>query len=183
MILRIEDLQSMATKVLAAVDSNDLSLVTETLQLKTEGNILGVSVTNGDYYAKVKLDVGENINFHATVNANLFLKLIAQTTTDTVELTCHDTYLQIKGNGTYKLPLICVDDVQLTLPEINISNPTVNFIISGAILNSINQYNSKELTKGVISKPIQKFYYVDEQGALTFTSGACVNSFTLAQAG
>lgn len=179
MILRIEDLQAMAGKVLAAVDSNDLSLVTETLQLKTENNILYVSVTNGDYYVKVKLDVGDNINFHATVNANLFLKLLSQITTDTVEFTRHDTYLQIKGNGTYKLPLIFVDDKLLTLPEISIQNPTSSFSISGAILNSIAQYNSRELTKGIISKPVMKFYYIDDKGAITFTSGACVNSFNL----
>ena len=46
---------------------------------------------------------------------------------------------------------------------------------------SILQFNSKELSKGIISRPIQKLYYVDEHGALTFTTGACVNSFELQQ--
>ena len=65
--------------------------------------------------------------------------------------------------------------------SINIDNPTVNFEIDSNILLSILQYNSKELTKGIISKPIQKLYYMDEEGCVTFTTGACVNSFTLAQ--
>ena len=56
---------------------------------------------------------------------------------------------------------------------------TTNFPIKADILNSILTYNSKELSKGIISKPIQKLYYMDELGAITFTSGACVNSFTL----
>lgn len=52
--------------------------------------------------------------------------------------------------------------------------------VDSSILNSILQFNSKELSKGVISRPIQKLYYVDEHGAITFTTGACVNSFSLA---
>ena len=32
---------------------------------------------------------------------------------------------------------------------------------------------------GVVSNPIQRLYYMDERGAVTFTSGACINNFTL----
>ena len=48
------------------------------------------------------------------------------------------------------------------LPKADIENITAEFLISADILNSILQYNSKELTKGTISKPVQKLYYVDE---------------------
>ncbi len=179
MILRIEQIQNACGKILAAVDSNALSVLTETLQLKTADKNLYISVTNREYFAQVKIPMNENIDFHATVNANLFLKLVSQITTDTIELNIVDSTLILKGNGTYKLPLIFDGDGLLELPEIEIGNPTVNFQIDSAVLLSMLQYNSKELTKGIISKPIQKLYYMDEQGAVTFTTGACVNSFTL----
>lgn len=180
MILRSEDLQSLCTKILAAVDSNELSVVTETLQLKTDGQFLFVSVTNREYYAEVKIDIDEVVDFHATVNANLFLKLISQITTDTIELIIKENSLIVKGNGTYNLPLIFDGDKLLELPEITINNPTCELNISSDILNSILLYNSRELLKGTMSKTVQKMYYVDEQGAITFTSsGACVNGFTL----
>jgi hypothetical protein len=51
--------------------------------------------------------------------------------------------------------------------------------IASGILHSILQYNSKELQKGSIVRPVQKLYYVDEKGAITFTTGACVNNFAL----
>ena len=181
MILRIEEIQNACGKILAAVDSNTLSVLTETLQLKTAEKNLYISVTNREYFAQVKIPMSEDIEFHATVNANLFLKLISQITTDTIEINIVDNSLIIKGNGTYKLPLIFDGDGLLELPEIEIGNPTVNFEIDSNILLSILQYNSKELTKGIISKPIQKLYYMDEEGCVTFTTGACVNSFTLAQ--
>lgn len=181
MIIRTEELKDICGKILAAVDSSELSAVTETLELKTEGNFLFISVTNREYYAQVKLDLGEHEDFHATVNATLFLKLISQITTDTIEMNTVGNSVVIKGNGTYNLPLIFDGEKLLELPEINIDNVTNEFNISSSILMSILNYNSKELSKGTISKPVQKLYYVDDQGAITFTSGACVNSFNLEQ--
>ena len=181
MILRIEEMQDACSKILAAVDSNNLSVLTETLQIKTEDNQLFISVTNREYFAKVSIAIDTNVDFHATVNANLFLKLISQITTETIEMTLIDNCLVLKGNGTYKLPLIFDGDTLLELPEIKIYNPTVNFVIDSEHLLSILQYNSKEITKGSVTKPIQRLYYMDEKGALTFTTGACVNNFTLDQ--
>ena len=181
MILRIESLQEACKNILAAVDNNELSAITETLELITKGNFLYINVTNREYFAQVKIDINDEIDFHATVNATLFLKLISQVTTDTVEIDIKDTYITVKANGTYKIPLIFDGEKLLELPEIKIENPTNQFNIPSSILKSILNYNSKELLKGTISKPVQKLYYVDDHGAITFTNGACVNSFTLEQ--
>lgn len=179
MIIRSEKFQDICSKILPAVDTNETSTLSATLELVTRDKVLYVNVTNREYYVQVKLDLDEDIDFHATVNANLFLKLISQITTDTIELSVDDTNIKIKGNGNYKLPLIYDDDKLLELPTINIINETNTFNIKSDILKSILQFNSKELTKGVASKPVQKMYYVDENGAITFTSGACVNNFSL----
>jgi hypothetical protein len=180
-IIRTEDLKDICSKILTAVDSTELSIVTETLELIANGDTLTVGVTNREYYAEVKFKLDEEQNFHATVNATLFLKLVSQITTDTIELGVDGNSLVVRGNGTYKLPLIFDGEELLKLPKIEIENKTAEFAISADILNSILHYNSKELTKGIISKPVQKLYYVDEFGAITFTNGACVNSFTLPQ--
>ena len=179
LIIRIEEIQQACGKILTAVDSNSLSVLTETLQIKTENKKMYISVTNREYLAKVKIDIPEDVEFLATVNANLFLKLVSQITTDTIELSVVDSTLILKGNGVYKLPLIFDSEKLLELPEIEIDNPTVEFDVDSNALLSLIQYNSKELTKGQPSHPMQKMYYVDEKGAITFIFGACVNSFTL----
>lgn len=179
LIIRIEEIQQACGKILAAVDSNSLSVLTETLQIKTENKKMYISVTNREYLAKVKIDIPEDVEFLATVNANLFLKLVSQITTDTIELSVVDSTLILKGNGVYKLPLIFDGEKLLELPEIDIDNPTVEFDVDSNALLSLIQYNSKELTKSQPSHPMQKMYYVDEKGAITFIFGACVNSFTL----
>lgn len=179
MIIRTEILQESCAKILNAVDSNVLSAVTETLEIRNEGKQLSMSVTNREYFVKILF--GDNIEdeIHATVNANLFLKLISKITSETIELHTDDKSLYVKCNGDYKLPLIYDGDKLLELPTISIENVTETFDVDSSILHSIVNYNSKELGKGTISKPIQRLYYVDSDGAITFTTGACVNKFSI----
>lgn len=179
-IIRTDELKDICSKILTAVDDSDLTIVTETLQLRTKDNTLYLAVTNREYFVEIKTNLtGEVGEFNATVNAKLFLKLISQITTETIEFNAVDTTLVIKGNGTYKLPLIFNGEELLELPIIEIENPTCEMNVSSENLLSILQYNSKELQKGSIVRPVQKMYYVDEKGCITFTTGACVNSFAL----
>lgn len=181
MIIRSEEFKNICAKILSALDSNPLSPITDTVELKTDVGYLYINITNMDYFVQCKVETGNSEDFHAAVNAGLFLKLVSLITTDTIELIIRDNQLILKGNGTYKIPLIYQNDSIMTLPEITIQNPTANFEIDSNVLLSILQYNSKEVNKeGVIVKPVQKLYYVDDYGALTFTSsGGCVNSFRL----
>lgn len=179
MIVSTEQFKDAASKVLASVDSNELSAITETLELKTENNNLYMNVTNKEYYVSVKLPEATNEKIHATVNANLFLKLVSQVTTSDIELNVADTNLEVKANGSYKLPLIFDGDKLLEMPDIIIDNKTVEMDIQSDCLKSILNYNSRELQKGTPLKPIQSFYYIDEKGAITFRQSACVNMFDL----
>ena len=180
MIIRCEELQKVCSKILFAVDPNSLSMITETLAIYTEKNFLYLAVTNREYYVKIKLDIQEEVEFNATVSADLFLKLISKMTTETVTFDIEDNYLVITGNGTYKLPMIYEGDTLLSLPEITINNITSEFDVETSVLSNIVNYNSRELSKKyVIANPVQSMYYIDNKGCITFTSGACVNKFSL----
>ena len=179
MIIKTDAFKKIGATILAAIDNSEISTLTETLELKTVGRTLYLNTTNGEYYVSVTFPLDHDEDFHATVNANLFLKLLAATTSEDIELTIKDTYVLVKGNGTYKLPLIFEGDHLLELPKICLENKTLEMKIGGAILESIDNYNSKELLRGTISHPVQKMYYMDEQGCITFTTGACINNFQL----
>jgi DNA polymerase III sliding clamp (beta) subunit (PCNA family) len=182
MIIRTELIKETCAKILTAVDDSAIGVVTEMLELNIENDTLHLYVTNKEYFAEVKLPLGETVApLNATVNAKLFLKLIAQMTSDTIEFRVDENVLTVKGNGTYKLPLIFENDNMLHLPRISIDNVTSEMTIDGELLMSILTYNSKEIQKNSVVKPVQKLYYVDESGCITFTSGACVNSFTLSK--
>lgn len=177
--LKSEELKDICSKILTAVDSNGLSEITETLELVLIDKVLYLNVTNREYFVKIKLLTNVDGDFHATVHAELFLKLISKITTELVTLEIKDNSLLINGNGTYKLPMVYNGNELLTLPKIEIINETNSFTVPGSILNSIYIYNSKQFAMGNIVNPIQSLYYVDEQGAITFTTGATVNKFSI----
>ena len=179
MILRIEELKDLCTIILPAVDSTDFSSLTDTLELHAHNGQLDFSITNKEYFLETFVKIDDNIDFRATVNANLFVKLISQTTTDTLEFVVDNQSLIIKGNGKYKLPLIYDGDELFKLPRISVTNNQANIDIDGNILYSIFLYNTKQLSVGTLSRPVQKLYYVDSEGCITFTSGACVNKFSV----
>lgn len=179
MILKLKDIKDVSAKILASVDSSDLSVTSDVLELQGDGSVLNLCISNGEYYVKVKVPVGESEKIHATVKANLFLKLVSQLTTEVVEFNIVDNSLVITGNGVYKLPLIFMNDSMLELPKILVSNVSESFVINTDIFKSISVYNSKEMLKNGVIKPVQKFYYIDSQGCITYSSGACVNQFTL----
>lgn len=179
MIIRIEDLKNVSKAILSAVDGNEASTINETLELVVKNDIFSMNVTNREYYTRVTCNAPDEEDFHATVNANLFLKLVSQITTDTVEFFIKDNALTIKGNGVYKLPLIYDNDKLLELPEITIGTVTNEFDVDSEILVGILNYNSKQLNVGVPTRAVQRMYYIDDKGAITFTTGACVNSFEL----
>lgn len=179
MILNSKDFIEACQSILFAIDNKNVSLLTETLELSASGKVLNLNVTNKEYYVTVKFNLEEEVTLKAAVDAKLFLSLISKITSETIEITAEENFIKIKGNGDYKIPMIYNNGELMSLPTIEINNITNDMNISSSILQSILIYNSKELQRGIAAKPVQKYYYVDDHGAITFTSGACVNSFSL----
>ena len=149
------------------------------MELEANGKALHLNVSNKEYYVSISLPLEEEATLRAVVDAKLFLALISKVTTKTIELTTTDVALVVKANGTYKFPLKYDVDSMVVLPKILVSNPTSNFVVSGVTLNSILANNSREINPDS-TKDVQKLYYLDQEGCITFTnSSACVNSFTL----
>lgn len=179
MKLKTDILKDLCQKIGLGIDNNDMSIITSSLSIKLDKGILYMGITNREYYLTTFLCVQASDEFDATVNASLFTKLISQITTEFVELYIDSATLIVCGNGNYKIPVIYENNCMLKLPEITISNITNDFSIDGNILYSINTINGKEMSKGVITKQVQKYYYLDSDGAITFNTGACVNNFTI----
>lgn len=179
MIINTIDFKKVCATILSATDGSELSTLTETLELRTEQNMLYLSTTNKEYYVRIAFGLDHEEAFHASVNANLFLKLMAAITSETIELTIQGTTLFIKANGNYKLPIITENDTVMEIPVISIANKTLEMNIASSVLDSIVTHNSKQLAIGSVAKPVQKMFYVDHKGCITFTTGACVNTFEL----
>ena len=180
MVLKTEVLQEVCKSILIAVDNQQLNLVSEVIELTLKDSVFTINTTNKEYFVSTNFNVDlPNESFHAVVNASLFLNLVAKLTTEKVELTVDGNSLSISSNGKYRVPIIFEDDHMVELTPIVINNETANFKIKNEILQSIFNYNSKELLKATAPSPANSLYYVDNEGCITYNSGACVNTFTL----
>ena len=179
MIIKTKDFAEVASKIKEAVSLDENAA---NLEVVAKGTSLFLNVTNKEFYVSVKYELTEETNFAATVDASLFLDLVSQITAEEFKLNVDDRALIVtSGKSKYKLPMIYDNDKLMSLPIIKINNKTVEMPISYDILNSILTVNSKEITKvkKLEVNELQKMYYIDETGCFTFTTGACVNSFTL----
>lgn len=179
MVLKTKELKEVASKILIATGIDKSAA---NLELTAQDTSLFLNVTNKEYFCSVKYPLDEAVSLRAVVDAAQFLNLIAGLTTDTFELTVKDTYINIKANkSNYKLAMIFENDHLMELPAIIIQNKTVEMPISNDILQSILNVNGKEIekAKNLDVNELQKLYYIDETGAFSFTTGACLNSFTL----
>ena len=181
MILKTKLFQEAANKILVAVG---LDRANANLELAAKSNALFLRVTNREQYAAVKFELEEPTDFRAVVDANLFLNLISGINTEEFELNINDTNVVVKaGRSSYKLAMIYENDQLMKLPIIKLDPDqiTVNMSISYDILMSILNVNGKEIQKAkkLDVNELQRYYYIDETGCFTFTTGACVNAFTL----
>lgn len=87
MILQSKAFTEACQYILAAIDNKNASLFTETLELKTEGDLLKMNVTNREYWVSVSFKPETIEPLNAAVNAKLFLSLISKITSPTIELT------------------------------------------------------------------------------------------------
>lgn len=179
MNIKLKEFKEVASKILLAVDGKDAS----NLRLRAKEGFLTLSVANQEYFVCVKMPLDTEEDLAATVDAQLFLKLITGLDTETFTLEVSNNVLLVKaGKGNYKLAMIYNKDQLLDLPPIIIQNKTVTMPISKDILESILNVNGKEMSKlKYLTNPkeAQKHYYIDECGCFTYTTGACVNAFTL----
>lgn len=181
MILKTKTFQEAANKILVAVG---LDRAAANLELAAKDTALYLRVTNREYYVAVKFDLQEPTDFRAVVDANLFLNLISGINTEEFELTVKDNYVLVKaGKSNYKLAMIYENDQLMKLPVIKLDKDqvTIDMGIAQDILLSILNVNGKEIQKAkrLDVNELQRYYYIDETGCFTFTTGACVNSFSL----
>jgi len=181
MILKTKTFQEAANKILVAVS---LDRAAANLELAAKDTTLYLRVTNREYYVAVKFELEETSDFRAVVDANLFLNLISGITTEEFELTINDTNVVVKaGRSSYKLAMIYENDQLMKLPIIKLAadEVTVEMSVDFEILMSILNVNGREIQKAkkLDVNELQRYYYIDETGCFTFTTGACVNSFTL----
>lgn len=104
-------LQALVTKAIKGAGFNKLLPITNKIGIEVKNGIIRLCTSDGTNYLYVKEDYAdESQSFSATVDADIFSKLILKTTSEGIELTIENNTLIVEGNGKYKIPLAMNDD-------------------------------------------------------------------------
>ncbi|WP_300924674.1 hypothetical protein [uncultured Clostridium sp.] len=174
-------IKDLTSKINKGIEGERTVRTSELLELSVLNNQLKLAVTNTQFY--LSLDVPSAIeseeNLHVTVDADAFIKLISKTTTDEIILEQKNGNLYFKGNGEYIFPIELDKDGNIkVLPTIDIQEEK-SFEIAGDTLYSIYSFGSHELVNDVPVDNVQKYYYVDNEGAITYTESPYLNNFKI----
>ena len=106
LIINTTKLQEMVSKAVRGTGNNKLLPITEMLGIKLdESGELVLSTTDGTNYLYISESDIAGDSFNVTVYADIFSKLIARMTCEKISMELKENYLEVKGNGTYKIEL------------------------------------------------------------------------------
>lgn len=170
-------LKEAVNKAIKGASFNNLIPLTSMLGIKVyEGNmrLLTTDMTNNLCILIDKI-AGDDIDI--TVDADKFGKLISKMTSDDTELTVNDSVLVVKGNGTYKIPLVTDEEGLVSFPDVVIDGEVANEVMLSSIMSAYN-INKSALAK-TLEQPSLTGYYCSDKVITTDSNVITFNAFNM----
>ena len=96
--LKTLKLQEMVSKAIKGASNNKMIPITSLMAIQWQDGVLTLITTDAANTLKI-IDKVEGEEFYVVVQTELFSKLVAKTTTETITLTLKESSLEVKGNG------------------------------------------------------------------------------------
>lgn len=164
MKIKTELLQNMVAKAIKGSSDNKMIPITSLIGIEFKENILTLTTTDGSNTLKIKEKMEYEIgihNFYTIVNAETFSKLVGKTTKEYIELTNNENYLEVKGNGIYKLEIPLNEEGEIIkFPEIKELNGIVTEISIEKLKNALT--TTKVSVAKTMEIPFITGYYLGE---------------------
>lgn len=142
-------LQQLISKVIKGAGFNKIVPLTEYFFITVNGSQLTVQSTDATNFVTGRVGIVSGENGSVIVKAEQLSKLVSRTTKDTLHFSVKDSYLEVKGNGTYKVQII-TDQPYLEF-DFNKDDETYErFSIEGSTLKKCINVNSGALAKEML---------------------------------
>lgn len=171
--LKTLKLQEMVSKAIKGASNNKMIPITSLMAIALKDGILTLTTTDATNTLKVMEKDIESDDFYAVVQADIFSKLVAKITTETITLTLKENSLEVKGNGTYSIELPLDEEGQLIkFPEYkfdtNVEKSEINLSTVKVLLNA-----NKAALAQTMEVPCLTGYYFDDKVITTDTFKVC----------
>ena len=160
-----ETLKSLATKASRGASGNSLLPITELIEIRLERGKFSLTTTDGTNFLSVSRDDIDGDDLVAVVRADMFCKLVSKFTCAIVNFNLTDSYLEVIGNGKYKLDLVLDENgemVKYPRPDetcfLN-KTPLTTGKISLSVLEEVLQYARPALAEKIEMQPYTEYYF------------------------
>lgn len=168
-------MNSILSKAAKGVGDNKILPITSYLEIElVQGGTLLVTATNGVNFItclepEVEGDPGKVI-----VKADLITKLVSRTTTPVMEFALKGDYLEVRGNGVYKLPLFETNEYPTY--EFNHDAPAIE--VDTAALKNLFRVGSAAIAKEMLM-PCLTGYNIGRNTITTDAVKMCINNLAI----
>lgn len=180
MKIKTEILQNLVNKAIKGVSNNAMIPLTSLMGIEVNKDLITLMATDGSNQLRVSSKIEQDVlsvsnNFYTIINADIFSKLVGKTTKEYIELNNNDKYLEVTGNGSYKLEIaINAEGDMVKFPDI----PNISELSDKSIsLNLSLLQESIKVAKASVAKtmeiPCLTGYYIGETLITTNRDMAC----------
>lgn len=170
-------LQDMVAKATKGASNNKMIPITGLMAIELRNGTLTLTTTDATNTLKINKKDIDGGDFYVTVQVDIFSKLVAKTTTETITLTLKDSSLEVKGNGTYNIELPLDEEGQL----IKFPEPVFESVEEGTVINLSTVKTLLTSNKAALAEtlemPFLTGYYCGENEVIsTDTYKVCGNN-------
>lgn len=173
--LKTLKLQEMVSKAVKGASNNKLIPITSLMAIELKDGVLTLTTTDATNTLKIKEKDITGDDFYVVVQVDLFSKLVAKTTVETITLTLKENSLEVKGNGTYNIDLPLDEDGKLIkFPEYKFNHEVEATTMYATSIKSILNANKAALAE-TMEIPCLTGYYFGDTVITTDTYKVCCN--------
>lgn len=178
MVIPTGKFQDMVARAAKGASENKLLPITSMMAVELKDNTLTLTTTDTANYLKVIAEKVEGDDMYAVVNVDLFSKLVAKMTSETITIILTENSLQVKGNGTYNLALETDEDGPVQYPIYSFNKSSEPETIHLTSIKNILATNKAAVSKSLES-PFLCGYHIGERVITTDGDAICINDMKL----
>jgi len=173
--IKFQDMMSRAAK---GASENKLLPITSLMAIELKTNVLTLTTTDTANTLKVIADKVEGDDFYAVIPVDVVSKLVAKTTSETIQLALKDNSVEVKGNGVYNIAIVVDEDGVIKFPEYKFKKKGEPEVINLTSIKNILAINKAAVAK-TIDTPCLCGYYVGAKVVTTDENVICFNDMKL----
>lgn len=174
--LKTMKLQELVSKSIKGASSNKMIPITGLMAISLKDSTLVLTTTDATNTLKIVEPKVDGEDFYVVVQADVFSKLVAKTSTESITLTLKDQVLEIKGNGTYQIELpLDEEGALIRFPEYKFAGAPSDETVNLSTIKTLLTANRAALAETMEMPCLTGYYFGEERVITTDTFKVCAN--------